>query len=94
MEEKSFTGYLLDKFNLIGGIIGFIVTIIAFVKTHKFWESLSCFLFLLVLLLIYSLYQLFNNVKTLNNQVTEKNQLLEDTTQKSYDSLRLSKFKI
>jgi biopolymer transport protein ExbB/TolQ len=63
MEDKSFISLLAEKFNLVGGIIAFLVLIGTFVTTKELWLAVSVCLLIICLVLMYALYNLFQKLK-------------------------------
>jgi len=92
MNQNNFGGYLANNFNLIGGIVSFIVLISTYIKTHKIWPSICLLLAVLVVFLIISLYKMFKDLKTTKEQFSTETQERIDLEQR-YDNL-LSRFDI
>jgi hypothetical protein len=88
MADKSFFSYLFEKFNLIGGVVAFIVWLVTVIKTQELWLSLSCFLALVVILLLITLNKIIRDIKNTKKITEEKNEELYKIKQK-YDDLDL-----
>jgi hypothetical protein len=88
MEETNFSSYILNKFNLVIGIIGSIITIAAIFKADSLWKTFLIVTIVLFIVTCSSLYKMFKVLKTykknINSQkkkydtVKEKLQTLQD----------------
>lgn len=62
MENKKLSDYLFNPINNISGILGIVVFLFG-LSINNIWITISCSLFLFLIIFIYSLFKLYKDLK-------------------------------
>jgi hypothetical protein len=88
MEERSLFSYLFNKFDAIGGVVGFLIIIYNFIKKNPLLPSICVVLGLLCLMLFFSLNNIYKDLKKYKYK-SESDELEAIKAKKKYEELEI-----